>query len=91
MGVVILEKADNLVRLKMEGESHTLLNLLTDILLSDERVDIACYDFKFPTVSDPILTIRTYEDDPIEVLKDAAKKASLLCDEFIDKFSSKLK
>ena len=90
MRIVILEKTENFVKLRMEGESHTLLNLLTDILIDDDRVDIAWYDFKFPTVSEPILSIRTYGDDPIEVLKDAARKISLLCDEFIDVFSSKL-
>ncbi|HIH69501.1 DNA-directed RNA polymerase subunit L [Methermicoccus shengliensis] len=89
MGVfLVLEKTSTELKIRLTGESHTLLNLLTSIMLEDERVDVAYYNMEFPTWSDPVLYIRTHGDDPVRVLKDASMRVAELCDEFIRTFNA---
>lgn len=87
MELNILSKTDNELEVELKGESHTLLNMLKDILIRDQRVEIAFYDMKYVSISDPILYIKTDGTNPIEVLKDAASKIIAQCDEFTDVFS----
>ncbi|HID28069.1 MAG TPA: DNA-directed RNA polymerase subunit L [Methanosarcinales archaeon] len=82
MDIKILKKTVNEIQMEIKKESHTFLNALKTILLEDERVDVAAYNIKFPGISDPILYVRTYSADPIEVIKDAAKKLANQCEEF---------
>jgi DNA-directed RNA polymerase subunit L len=87
MELNILSKTDNELEVELKGETHTLLNLLKDLLIRDERVEVAFYDMKHLSISDPILYIKTYGTDPIEVLKDAASIIIVQCDEFTEVFS----
>lgn len=87
MELIILSKTDNELEVELKGETHTLLNLLKDLLIKDERVEIAFYDIKHVSISDPVFYIKTYGSDPIEVLKDAASKIAAECDEFTDVFN----
>jgi DNA-directed RNA polymerase subunit L len=87
MELNILSKTDRELEVELVGETHTLLNMLKDILIKDERVEAAFYDMKYVSISEPILYIKTNGTDPIEVLKDAASKIIAQCDEFADVFS----
>lgn len=88
MELNILSKTDRELEVELVGETHTLLNMLKDILIKDKRVEAAFYDMKYVSISEPILYIKTDGTDPIEVLKDAASIIVAQCDEFIDVFGN---
>jgi len=87
MELNILSKTENELEVELKGETHTLLNMLKELLIRDERVEIAFYDIKHVSISDPILYIKTDGTNPIEVLKDTASRIIAHCDEFTDVFS----
>ncbi len=87
MELNILNKTNNELEVEIRGETHTLLNLLKDLLIKDERVETAFYDIKHVSISDPILYIKTDGTDPILVLKEVAAIIVSQSDEFIDVFS----
>lgn len=89
MELTIVNKTKNEISLKVAGESHTLLNTLKTALLNNKHVEIATYDIKHPTISDPILFVRTDGTDPIEVIKKASGELVKECDEFIKLFRKK--
>lgn len=91
MELTIVNKIDNEISIKVAGESHTLLNSLKTALLNNKHVEIATYDIKHPTISDPILFVRTDGADPIEVIKKASDELVKECDEFITLFKKKTK
>ncbi len=91
MELTILKKTEKEIYIKVAGESHTLLNMLKTALLNDKQVEIATYDIKHPTISDPVLFVRTGGVDPIEAIKKASKELVKECDEFIDLFTKKTK
>ena len=90
MRLVVLKREENELHLKVEGESHTLVSPLVDVLLDDPRVDIAYYDMEFPTISEPVVVVRTNGEDPITAVRDATKQIAEECDTFIEAFSSAL-
>ncbi len=87
MELKIIDKVDDEMHLEIKGETHTLLNMLKSVLLDDSRVQIATYDMKHVSISDPILYVKTDGTDPIDVIKDALKVLISQCDEFIGVFS----
>ncbi|MCZ7362337.1 MAG: DNA-directed RNA polymerase subunit L [Candidatus Methanoperedens sp.] len=89
MELTIVNKTDNEINIKVAGESHTLLNALKTALLNNKHVEIATYDIKHPTISEPILFVRTDGEDPIKVIKKASKDIVKECDEFIKLFKKK--
>lgn len=89
MELTIVEKTENEIKIKVAGESHTLLNALKAALLNNEHVEIATYDIKHPTISDPVLFVRTDGEDSIEVIKKASGELVQECDEFIELFKKK--
>ena len=91
MELTILKKTEKDINIKVAGESHTLLNMLKTALLDNKHVEIATYDIKHPTISEPILFVRTDGVDPIDVIKKASKQLVKECDEFIDIFTRKTK
>ncbi|MHC1631000.1 MAG: DNA-directed RNA polymerase subunit L [Methanotrichaceae archaeon] len=86
MNIKILEKTEDEVRVEFEDESHTLLNLLKTELLADDRVLLATYNTKFPTVTKPVFYLKTKNANPIELLNEAASKIANLCGEFKNRF-----
>ena len=58
MKVKVLKKADNELKIEIEGSSHGLCNLLQKRLLEDKRVDFAGYDVPHPLASSPVIYIR---------------------------------
>jgi DNA-directed RNA polymerase subunit L len=87
MELNIITKTNNELEVEFRGETHTLLNLLKDLLIKDERVEAAFYDMKHLSISDPILYIKTDGSDPILVLKETTAIIVTQCDEFIEVFS----
>ncbi len=91
MELTILNKTDYEINIKVAGETHTLLNALKTALLNNKHVEIATYDFEHPTISDPVIFVRTDGADPIEVIKKASLEVIKQCDEFIELFKKKTK
>lgn len=89
MELTIINKTENEIKIKVVGESHTLLNALKTALLNNKHVEIATYDIKHPTISDPVLFVRTDGADSIEVIKEASHELVKECDEFIELFKKK--
>lgn len=89
MELTILNKTEKDINIKVAGETHTLLNMLKTALLKNEHVEIATYDIKHPTISDPVLFVRTDGTDPIEVIKKASQEMVMETQEFIDLFKKK--
>lgn len=90
MELTILNKTENEINIKVTGETHTMLNMLKTALLNNKHVEIATYDIKHPTISEPILFIRTDGADPIDVIKKASKEIVKESDEFINLFKKKI-
>ncbi|MDW7732313.1 MAG: DNA-directed RNA polymerase subunit L [Methanolobus sp.] len=88
MELKIIDKTEDEMHLEIIGETHTLLNMLKSVLLDDKRVQIATYDMKHVSISEPVLFVKTDGADPIDVVKDALKSLISQCDEFISVFSS---
>lgn len=91
MEITIVNKTENEINMKIVGETHTLMNLLKTALLTNEHVEIATYDIKHTTISDPILFVRTDGTEPIEVIKTATEYIIKECDEFNELFTEKTK
>ena len=91
MEITIVNKTENEMNVKIVGETHTLLNLLKTALLNNKHVEIATYDIKHPTISDPVLFVRTDGADPIKAIKKASKDIIKECDEFVKLFTEKTK
>ncbi len=91
MELTILKKTQKEINIKVAGESHTLLNMLKTALLDNKHVELATYDIKHPTISEPVLFVRTDGADPIDVIKKASRELVKECDEFIDIFTKKTK
>ncbi len=88
MELKIIDKTADEMHLEIIGENHTLLNVLKSALLDDSRVQIATYDMKHVSISDPILFVKTDGSDPIDVLKDTTDIIASQCDEFLTVFRS---
>ncbi|MDO9096948.1 MAG: DNA-directed RNA polymerase subunit L [Candidatus Methanoperedens sp.] len=91
MELTILNKTDNEINIRVTGETHTILNMLKTVLLNNKHVEIATYDIKHPTISEPVLFVRTDGADPIDVIKKASKEMAKECDDFIKLFKKKAK
>ena len=83
MKVNVLKRAENELKIEVEGVGHTLCNLLQKKLLEDENVDMAGYDIPHPLASNPIIHVRTKGGvKPEEALRRAVEKLLELSDEF---------
>ncbi|MEM2320527.1 MAG: DNA-directed RNA polymerase subunit L [Candidatus Bathyarchaeia archaeon] len=91
MQVRVLEKKENEVVLEIEGEGHTLCNLLESVLLEDEEVEFAGYTISHPLVGKPILRVRTKGKEPKEALKEALTKIIWRGRKFREEFERALK
>lgn len=91
MELTILNKTENEINIKVTGETHTMLGILKTALLNNKHVEIATYDIKHPTISEPVLFVRTDGADPVSVIKKASKDIVKECDEFIKLFTKKTK
>jgi DNA-directed RNA polymerase, subunit L len=79
MELVVINKTDTELRIEIAGEDHTFMNVLKGALLEADDVAAATYDMN-PEQSggqtDPILTVKTEESDPLDALEGAASDIS---------------
>ncbi len=75
MKVKVLKKAENELKIEIEGSSHGLCNLIQKKLLEDKRVDFAGYDVPHPLALSPIIYVRMKgKAKPEDALIDAVEK-----------------
>ncbi len=75
MQLKVLKKTDNELKIEVEGEGHTLFNLMESVLLEDAKVEFASYNMPHPLISNTVVTIRTGKGKkPEEALKEACEK-----------------
>ncbi|GAA0720046.1 hypothetical protein GCM10009060_11420 [Halorubrum trapanicum] len=76
MELRVIEKTDTELNIEIAGEDHTFMNVLKGALLESEDVAAATYDVN-PEQSggqtEPVLTVKSEEEDPLDVLADAAE------------------
>jgi DNA-directed RNA polymerase subunit L len=89
MNVKILSKTDDETEVEIEGEGHTLMNVLKNALLRLDNVEAATYEMN-PEQSggqtEPIMYVKTSSGDPLEALEDATDEIRDDAAEFRDAF-----
>ena len=71
MGVTVLKREKNELRLRIVGESHTALQVLRERLNNHDKIDYANYFPGHPDLDDPEFYIRTKgKADPAKVVND---------------------
>jgi len=87
MKIKVLKRTDNELKLEIEGEGHSLLNLLQKALLEDNNIAMAGYDVPHPLFDRGILYIQTNDkQNPEDVVKEAVKKVQALSKDFDKSF-----
>jgi len=70
VNVKIRKYADKELVLEIEGEDHTLANLLAKSALSNPHTKLATYVVEHPLVGTPVFRIVTDGTNPLQVLKE---------------------
>lgn len=92
MKVKILKREPHELKIEIEGEGHSFCNVLQKALLEDKTVEIAGYDIPHPLISNPIVYVRTKEQEkPEAALREAAQKLQQRNNEFRKAFKRALK
>lgn len=92
MKIKILNEEKKRMEFEIEGESHTLCNMLRSELLNDENVKIAVYRISHPLLKVPRFLIETNgSETPREALVKAAKRIIKTNEKFAEAFSSAFK
>lgn len=87
MKIEVLKRTDNELKLEVEGEGHSLLNLLQKALLEDDNIAMAGYDVPHPLFDRGILYVQTKDNkNPEDVLKETVKKVQDLNKDFYKSF-----
>ena len=85
---VLEEKKDSLV-VEIEGERHTIPNLLRETLWEDDSVALAAYEKKHPSLGSPKVIVSA--KDPRKALVSAIKRSEAQTKEFLDEFEKAVK
>jgi len=92
MKIRVLEKTSNELKIEVEGEGHTLCNVLQKALLEDETIEMAGYHIQHPLIGNPILYVHAKgKQKPETTIREAAKKIRSQCKEFRESFKKALK
>jgi DNA-directed RNA polymerase subunit L len=87
MKIEILKKTANEMKLQVEGEGHSLLNVLQKAILEDSSIEMAGYDVPHPLIDRAILYVHTKEkQNPEAVINEATKKVLNLSKDFRKSF-----
>ncbi len=70
-----IQKTKYKVVLEVDGETHSLLNIIKDELWNDSDVKITGYNIDHPLTGKPKLTIQTSSEDALSALQEALKRA----------------
>ncbi len=92
MKIKVLKKTSNELKIEVEGEGHTLCNVLQKVLLEDETIETAGYHIQHPLIGNPIIYVHTKgKQKPEATLREATKKIRGQCKEFRRSFEKALK
>lgn len=88
MNIEILEQSKNKIVFKVEGEDHTILNLLKEELWNDDNVKISAYRMEHPLIGIPEMTVEVKTGTDVKkTIDDAVKRLSKKLDEAKKQFS----
>ena len=87
MKIEVIKSEKDFAEFRVEGERHTLPNLLKQKLLEHKGVEFVSYVLDHPTDTGARFVLRTDGKSPKKALEDAAKEI----EEELDDFSKKVK
>lgn len=91
MDLRVIDRSEAALTIEIGGEDHTFMNALKQSLLELESVDAATYDVN-PEQSggqtDPVLTIKTDGDDPLDVLSEATQSVGAKSEAFVEAYEA---
>ena len=92
MKVKILKRTDKELKIEVEGEGHSLLNLLQKAILEDDNIEMAGYDVPHPLFDRGILYVQAKDkQNPEDIVKEAANKVHGLNKDFHKAFKKAAK
>lgn len=77
-----VEQEDGLLKIEVDGEEDTILNLLREELLEQDGVEVATYTRGHPQLDIPHFKVQVSSGDPKKALLDAVKSLRKEYDEF---------
>ncbi len=72
--IEILEEEKNKLKIKIKGETHTVLNLIRNELFNEDSVEFVGYRIEHPMVKDAIFTVATTKGNPKTIIKKAIER-----------------
>jgi len=92
MKIKVLKKTSNELKIEVQGEGHTLCNVLQKALLEDDTIEMAGYDVPHPLVDSAIVYVRTKgKRKPEAAVQEARKRILSQSKEFRKSFKKALK
>lgn len=88
--VQVIRKEESLLEFEVEGEDHTFLSMLREVLKDQPGVLFAAYRFPHPLLENPIFYLQTSSIDPVKALQQAADAIIRICDDLTDIFQKNL-
>lgn len=82
MELKLISKTDNSIEIEFAGETDTLLNLLKQELLANDKVTMATYVLGHPSLDEPRLFVEVTDGKPEQHVKAAAKAVRAKLDDF---------
>ncbi|MFH1329016.1 MAG: DNA-directed RNA polymerase subunit L [Candidatus Bathyarchaeota archaeon] len=90
--VNLIKMDKNELKVEVEGEGHTLLNILQKFLLKNEKVEIAGYTVPHPLDRKAILYVKTKgRIEPSRAILEASEELKEETGEFLKIFKTSLK
>jgi len=92
MKIKLLKRTPNELKIEVEGESHTLCNVLQKALLEDDTIEMAGYNVPHPLVDSATVYVHTKgQRRPEAAVQEATKKILSQSKEFRKSFEKALK
>jgi DNA-directed RNA polymerase subunit L len=87
MKVNLIEKNKNELKVEVQGEGHTLLNLLQSELLADKNVEVAEYVIPHMLVDAALFYVKTKgKISPLQAFVKATKAVDVKANDFLTAF-----
>lgn len=86
MEVKILKRSENLLKVKVEGEKHTLFSPLRKELLKEEDVEFVAFRAEHPLLESVVFEVRTKTKKPLKVIEDAVNRMRETLTEYQQEF-----
>ena len=92
MKIKVLKRTSNELKIEVEGESHTLCNVLQKAFLEDDTIEMAGYNVPHPLVDSAVVYVHTKgQRKPEAAVQEATKKILSQSKEFRKSFEKALK